>query len=48
MSNKKKKLKPKLLEQGWDRVLAAWAGVGNGTDVMELLAGGNGVDAMES
>lgn len=42
------KLKPKLLEQGWVRVLPAWAGVGDGADVMELLAGGDGVNTMES
>jgi len=39
-------LKPKLL--GWVKVLLAWAGVSDGANVMEVLVGGDGVDAMES
>jgi hypothetical protein len=44
LNNKKKKLKHKLLEQGWAKFLPTWVGV----DVMEFLTGGDGVDAMES
>jgi hypothetical protein len=44
LNKKKKKLKHKLLEQGWAKVLHVWVGV----DGMEFLAGGNGVDVKES
>jgi hypothetical protein len=48
LSNKKKKLKLKLLEQGWAKILLAWTEVGNGVDMMEFLVNGDGIDTMES
>ncbi len=48
MSNKKKKLKLKLLEQGWAKISLAWTKANNETNVMEFLVGGDRIDTMES